>query len=493
MFENARLGQAVDKATFDAREPGLREELLDVQFRLREAGFSVVVVIAGAEGAGKGETVNLLLNWLDARGIATHALGAPTEEERERPEYYRFWRRLPAKGQVGIFFGSWYTRPIAMHSLGQLDETGFEDGLRRIAEFETMLADEGVLLVKFWLHITKEQQAKRFKKLAANKDTRWRVSKLDWQYHKTYDAFVNSASQALRRTSSGPAPWHIIEAWDARYRHLTVAETLLGAINARLAEPAPEPPKGEPLPVPAPRNVISALDLSLAVPEPEYRHELERRQIAIGRLARDLRGSGRSVVAVFEGTDAAGKGGSIRRLTQALDARFYEVVSIAAPSDEERARPYLWRFWRRLPQQGHFAIFDRSWYGRVLVERLEGFCAPADWRRAFGEINAFEEQLVDAGCVVLKFWLTTSAEEQLRRFQEREAMGYKHYKITPEDWRNREKWGAYQAAAAEMIERTSTEIAPWTLVEAEDKLHARLKVLRTVETALDRATKGRRG
>jgi len=493
VFENARLGQAVDKATFDAREPGLREELLDVQFRLREAGFSVVVVIAGAEGAGKGETVNLLLNWLDARGIATHALGAPTEEERERPEYYRFWRRLPAKGQVGIFFGSWYTRPIAMHSLGQLDEAGFEDGLRRIAEFETMLADEGVLLVKFWLHITKEQQAKRFKKLAANKDTRWRVSKLDWQYHKTYDAFVNSASQALRRTSSGPAPWHIIEAWDARFRHLAVAENLLGAINARLAEPAPAPPKAEPLPLPAPRNVISALDLSLAVPEPEYRRGLERRQLAIGRLARDLRSSGRSVVAVFEGTDAAGKGGSIRRLTQALDARFYEVVSIAAPTDEERARPYLWRFWRRLPQQGHFAIFDRSWYGRVLVERLEGFCAPADWRRAFGEINAFEEQLVEAGCVVLKFWLTTSAEEQLRRFQEREAMGYKHYKITPEDWRNREKWGAYQAAAAEMIERTSTEIAPWTLVEAEDKLHARLKVLSTVETALERATKGRRG
>ena len=491
MFENARLGQSVDKKTFEEREPGLREELLDAQFRLREAGFSVVVVIAGAEGAGKGETVNLLLNWLDARGIATHALGAPTEEERERPEYFRFWRRLPARGQIGIFFGSWYTQPIARHSLGQIDEAAFEDGLRRIAEFETMLTNEGVLVVKFWLHITKEQQAKRFKKLSANKETRWRVSKLDWRYHKTYDQFVTSASRAIRRTSSGPAPWHIIEAWDARFRHLAVAETLLAALNARLAEPAPPAPVAEPLPVPAPCNVISALDLSLAVPEEAYRAQLERRQLAIGRLARDLRDSGRSVVAVFEGTDAAGKGGSIRRITQALDARFYEVVSIAAPSDEERARPYLWRFWRRLPPQGHVAIFDRSWYGRVLVERLEGFCAPGDWRRAFGEINAFEEQLVDAGSVVLKFWLTTSPEEQLRRFQEREALGFKHYKITPEDWRNREKWGAYQAAAAEMIERTSTEIAPWTLVEAEDKLHARLKVLSTVESALEGALRGR--
>lgn len=492
MFENATLGRKVDKETFARREPALREELLDAQFRLRDAPFSVVVVIAGAEGAGKGDTVNLLVNWLDARGIVTHALGEPSEEEAERPEYFRYWRRLPGKGQIGIFFGSWYTRPIARHSLGQLGEAAMEDSLRRIVDFEKMLADEGVLLVKFWLHVTKGQQRKRFKKLAANPDTAWKVTKLDWAYHRSYDTFVTSASRALRRTSTGPAPWHIVEAWDARYRHLTVAEALLAAINDRLAAQAPSPPSPEPLPEPAPLNALSALDLSQTAPQEQYRTEVPALQMRIGRLARDLRTGGHSAVLVFEGTDAAGKGSAIRRITRALDARFYEVVSIAAPSDEERGRPYLWRFWRRLPRQGHVAIFDRSWYGRVLVERLEGFCAPQDWRRAFAEINAFEEHLVDSGVLVLKFWLAISSEEQLRRFHEREATGFKHYKITDEDWRNREKWPAYEAAAAEMVERTSTEIVPWTLVEAEDKYFARLKVLRTLEEGLARIERKRK-
>lgn len=487
MFESAQLGRKVDRDTFAKREPELREALLDAQLRLAAAGFSVVIVVAGAEGAGKGETVNLLLNWLDARGIETHALGAPSEEELERPEYYRFWRRLPGKGRIGIFFGSWYTRPISQHSLGNLDEAGLEDGLRRIVDFEHMLEDEGVLLVKVWLHITREQQAKRFKSLAKDPDTAWRVTKLDWRFHKTYDQFVNSASRAIRRTSTGQSPWHIIEAWDARYRHLAVAETLLAAIEQRLA--AEIPPAEAQIVVPAPvrPNVISSLDLSRAVPEAEYRKELVRRQLAIGRMARDLQDRKRSAVLVFEGSDAAGKGGTIRRVTQALDARFYQVVQIAAPTDEERARPYLWRFWRNLPRWGHVTIFDRSWYGRVLVERLEGLCPPADWQRAYGEINAFEEQLVLSGSTVLKFWLTTSKDEQLRRFEEREAMGFKRYKITEEDWRNREKWDAYEAAACDMVERTSSELAPWTLVEAEDKYFARLKVLRTVEAALERA------
>ncbi|MBE0611660.1 MAG: polyphosphate:AMP phosphotransferase [Dehalococcoidia bacterium] len=488
MFESAQLGRKVDRETFAQREPELREALLDAQFRLASAGFSVVIVVAGAEGAGKGETVNLLLNWLDARGIETHALGAPSEEEMERPEYYRFWRRLPGKGRIGIFFGSWYTRPISQHSLGNLDEAGLEDGLRRIVDFERMLEDEGVLLVKFWLHVTKDQQAKRFKALAKNPDTAWRVTKMDWRFHKTYDQFVNSASRAIRRTSSGQSPWHIIEAWDARYRHLTVAETLLAAIEQRLAaQTTPEASATPPIPAPIVPNVISSLDLSRSVPDVDYRKEVVQRQLAIGRMARDLQDRKRSAVLVFEGSDAAGKGGTIRRVTQALDARFYQVVQIAAPSDEERARPYLWRFWRNLPRWGHFTIFDRSWYGRVLVERLEGLCPPADWQRAYGEINAFEEQLVLSGSTVLKFWLTTSKDEQLRRFQEREAMGFKRYKITEEDWRNREKWDAYEAAACDMVERTSSELAPWTLVEAEDKYYARLKVLRTVEEGLARA------
>jgi len=486
MFESAQLGRSVDKATFAEREPVLREALLDAQMRLAEAGLSVVVVVAGAEGSGKGETVNTLLNWLDARYVETHALGSPSEEERERPEYYRFWRLLPGKGKMGIFFGSWYTSPIARHSLGELSEAALEDSLRRIVEFEQMLADEGVLLVKLWLHVTKKQQKKRFRQLTKRKSTAWRVTPLDWRYHKTYDEFVDSASRAIRRTDSGHSPWHIVEAWDARYRYLTAAEILLAALETRLAQP--KPASGPPLPAPARLvpNVISNLDLTLQLPRETYREELTPLQLSIGRRVRKLKERQRSMVLVFEGTDAAGKGGSIRRLTQALDARYYQVVQIAAPSDEELARPYLWRFWRVLPRWGHLTVFDRSWYGRVLVERLEGYCSAADWRRAFGEINAFEEQLIQAGTTVLKFWLTTSQDEQLRRFQEREAMGHKRYKITADDWRNREKWDGYEAAACEMIERTSSELAPWTLVEAEDKYYARIKVLKTVEAALKR-------
>ncbi|MFN0146344.1 MAG: polyphosphate:AMP phosphotransferase [Dehalococcoidia bacterium] len=485
MFESAQLGRKIDKATFKAREPEIREALLDAQLRLKTAGFSVVVVVAGAEGAGKGEAVNLLLSWLDARGVETHALGAPSEEEGDRPEYYRFWRLLPPRGSAGIFFGSWYTRPITQHSLAELDDAGMEDGLRHIVEFEQMLLDEGVLVIKLWLHITKEQQKERFKALARHRETAWRVTKRDWLLHKTYDAFVLSASRAIRRTSTGSAPWHVIEAADAHYRDLTVAETILGAIEHRLAVATPAPPQPEPVPPPAALNVISGLDLTKTVAAPAYRSELVRRQQTIGRLARGLAAKRRSVVLVFEGSDAAGKGGCIRRVTQALDARFYDVVQIAAPTDEERARPYLWRFWRRLPRAGHITIFDRSWYGRVLVERVEGFCAAGDWQRAYGEINAFEEQLTAAGVVVIKFWLATSKDEQLRRFQERETLGFKRYKITPEDWRNRERWDDYIACAADMVDRTSSELAPWTLVEAEDKYYARLKVLSTLESALD--------
>jgi polyphosphate kinase 2 (PPK2 family) len=189
---------------------------------------------------------------------------------------------------------------------------------------------------------------------------------------------------------------------------------------------------------------------------------------------------------LVEGPDAAGKGGVIRRITQSMDARLYRLMSVAAPTDEERARPYLWRFWRALPRVGRSTIYDRSWYGRVLVERVEGFAAAEEWRRAYGEINAFEEQLAGAGTIIRKFWIALSADEQLKRFKDRQVTPYKQYKITEEDWRNRAKWGAYEAAACDMIERTSTEHAPWVLVEGNDKLWARVKVMKTVVEALEK-------
>jgi polyphosphate:AMP phosphotransferase len=502
MFESAEVGEKLDKASFAAQAPRVRAALLDAQAGLPEAGLSVVVVIAGAEGAGKGETVNFFLNWLDVRGVETHGIGAPTEEEVERPPFYRFWRRLPPKGKIAIFFGSWYTQPIVRRIDDDIDDARFDQAMHQIVEFERMLASEGTLLLKVWLHITKKQQRKNFKELEAHPDTAWRVTSEDWRLHKTYDRFIEVSARAIRQTSSGHAPWTIVEAADKRYRHMAVAEKLVEVIQARISVPAAPPPPPQPLPRPRDKNIINSLDLKQSLSESDYERELSQLQGQLGQLSRKMTRARCAAVLVFEGADAAGKGGCIRRIVESLDARFYGVIPIGAPTDEELARPYLWRFWRTLPRRGHFRIYDRSWYGRVLVERIEGLCRPEDWQRAYAEINAFEGELADFGFVILKFWLAISNETQLARFNARQETSYKRYKITTEDWRNRDKWLAYEAAACDMIEQTSTELAPWSLIEAEDKHFARIKVLRTTcerlreaieQSSFKKSKKGRGG
>lgn len=483
MFESAEVGNVIDKETYNSEEPQLRAMLLQAQKELAGANFSVVILVGGVETAGKSETVNVLLEWLDARGIQTHALGEPTDEEAERPPMWRFWRLLPAKGRIGIFFSSWYTLPIVGRAFDRIDEGVLDQALDRVVEFERMLANENVLVLKFWLHISKETQRKRLEKYAADKRQHWRVTKQDWRFHKRYDKFRSICEHALRRTNSDAAPWTIVEATDHRYRNLTVARAILEGIERRLKQSKTGPPsaKEEPAPVKPPAvNILRKLDLTLALDPKEYQAKLLKYQGELNRLTHRLYRKQRSMILVFEGADAGGKGGTIRRLTQAMDARNYQVISVAAPTEEERAHPYLWRFWRHLPRLGRVTIYDRSWYGRVLVERVEGFCAPADWRRAYAEINAFEEQLTALGTIVLKFWMAISQEEQLLRFKDRETTPYKQYKITEEDWRNRAKWDFYEAAACEMIEKTSGESAPWVLVEANNKEWARIKVLRTV-------------
>ena len=233
--------------------------------------------------------------------------------------------------------------------------------------------------------------------------------------------------------------------------------------------------------------ILQTLDMSKKLKKADFESELEKYQGKLNLLTRHPDFKKLSVVVAFEGNDAAGKGGSIRRIIQALDARQYRVIPVAAPTEEERAQPYMWRFWRNIPRKSRFAIFDRTWYGRVLVERVEGYCEHKDWMRAYGEINDFEEQMVRNKTVVVKFWLSITKEEQLRRFKEREKIGFKRYKITDEDWRNRDKWDEYERAVCDMIDRTSTEIAPWTLVEANDKYFARIKVLKTLCDRIEKA------
>jgi polyphosphate:AMP phosphotransferase len=492
MFETAELGHRIAKTVFNRAVPKLRSDLLDAQYRLKENGtFPVIILISGVRGAGKGETVNLLNEWMDPRHIRTHAFDTPSDEERDRPPMWRYWRALPPKGKIGILFGSWYTAPIIDRVFRNTGRADLLQSIEEINRFEKMLSDEGSLVLKFWFHLSKEAQRKRLRTLRSDRETRWRVTKRDRDFFRRYDRFYRISGETLRATSTADAPWIVVEGADPAYRSLTVGRALLAAMRKRLDVPAKQ---GRPVSKTAPivrpideRNVLSTVDLSRALTVSAYKAELLAWQGRLNRLARHAKFSRLSVALAFEGMDAAGKGSTIRRVTAGLDARQYNVVPVAAPTDEERAQPYLWRFWRNLPRKGRVTIYDRTWYGRVLVERIEGFCSEADWMRAYSEINDFEEQLERSATVLCKFWMQISREEQLRRFKERERMRFKRFKITPEDWRNREKWDLYQTAAADMIERTSTQGAPWTLVEANDKKFARVKVLKTICKRVERA------
>jgi AMP-polyphosphate phosphotransferase len=492
VFESAELGHKIDKATYDAEVPALREDLLNAQFDLaQQAKFPVIILIGGVDGAGKGETVNLLNAWMDPRHIQTHAMGEQSDEERERPAMWRFWRALPPRGKIGVFFGSWYTSPIVQRVMGKTRASDLNQSIEEINRFETMLSNEGALLIKFWFHLSKDVQRKRLKSLEKDPKTRWRVTGLDWERFKLYDKFRKVSEHALRATSTAEAPWIVIEGTDPRYRSLTAGKILLEALRKRLKH-ASQPASANVPPLQAPidsLNVFDKLDMTQKLAKKKFDAELEKYQGKLNLLTRDKRFRNLSVIALFEGSDAAGKGGAIRRITGALDARHYHIIPVAAPTEEERAQPYLWRFWRHIPRTGRVTIFDRSWYGRVLVERVEKFCSEADWMRAYSEINDFEEQLVRHNTVLVKFWLTITKEEQLRRFKEREKTGFKRFKITEEDWRNRKKWDDYETAVCDMVDRASTEIAPWTLVEANDKNFARIKILKTLCRQIEAAMK----
>ena len=511
MFEAAELGRTIPKDEYKSRIPTLRTELLEMQRQLTSAKFPVIVVFAGVDGAGKGETVNLLNEWMDPRWIVTRAYGQPSDEEAERPDYWRYWRDLPPKGRIGLFLSSWYSRPVLDRVYGRSRTADFDRQLERIAGFERTLTDDGALILKFWMHLGKSAQKKRLRTLEKDPITRWRVTKRQWQHWRMYDKFVAAAERALRRTSTVEAPWTIVEGVDEAYRSLTVARSIRDAIRNALAQgrgerqtvklaggsgrQARRMTTGQSGSQPATAvqmrgsaaallTILSRLDMSQAASKKAFATDLEKYQGRLNLLQRKAEQKGVSTILVFEGLDAAGKGGAIRRVTGALDARSYQVIPIAAPTDEERAHHYLWRFWRHLSRAGRLTIFDRSWYGRVLVERVEGFATEREWRRAYSEIDEFEEQLVDHGIVLVKYWVHISQDEQLRRFKEREKARHKQWKLTDEDWRNRAKWADYERAVNDMVERTSTRLAPWTLVEGNDKYFARLKVLKTACSSL---------
>jgi polyphosphate:AMP phosphotransferase len=504
MFEAAELGRKISKEDFIAQLPELRTQLLQAQFALSQTNSSVIILISGVDAAGRGEVVSVLNEWLDARGLETFSFDRHSEETNERPFYWKYWRCLPARGRIGIFFGAWYVDPIREMAYQNISTSVMDEGLNRIRRFETMLVEDDTVIIKFWLHLSHKKQIKRLKAMEKDPNALRCVSERDWKHAHLYQEFQQAAERAIRYTDSGVSPWFLVEASDKRYRDLTVGRTVLNAINQCLTRQEQaktlqsnsdsnttfnishngfeKSPK-------ATLTVLDHMDLTQRLTTEEYKNQLKKYQGKLNRLAWQAHKAKRSTVLVFEGADAGGKGGAIRRMTQAMDARLYRVISTAAPTDEERAHHYLWRFWRHIPLAGNFTLYDRSWYGRVLVERVEGFAQEKEWKRAFLEINNFEEQLVEHGTLVLKFWLHISPEEQLARFKAREEIAHKQHKITEEDWRNRDRWHDYSLAVNDMVARTSTHFAPWTLVAGNDKKFARIQILKTVCKHLERTLK----
>ena len=485
MFEAVEVGRKISKEVYKGQEPEIRTHLLELQGLLRDAKMPVIVIVSGVEGAGKGEVVNRLNEWLDTRGLQTHAFWDESDEERERPFFWRFWRKMPPRGTIGIMFGSWYTRPIINRAFDEISEDDLNSELTKIIELEKTLSGDGVLIVKFWFHLSKKDQAKRLRK----DDKKFRKKKgesLEKKFAEHYDTFAKVSETAIRRTDSGVSPWYLIEATDPRYRDVTVGRTLISAIQQRIEsldaklEPDVVHNPLPPIEASAKLTVLDQVDLAQSLSKKEYKQQLMHYQNRLGKLTWIARREKRSSVIALEGWDAGGKGSAIRRITASMDARLHRTISVAAPTDEELAQHYLWRFWRQIPQAGYVTIYDRSWYGRVLVERVEGFAQEHEWMRSYQEINDFEDQLCSHGTIINKFWIHISQEEQLKRFKEREVVPWKQYKITEEDWRTREKWDAYKIAVDEMMARTSTAGSRWHIIAGNNKKFARVEILKTL-------------
>jgi polyphosphate:AMP phosphotransferase len=501
MFETAELGRKLSREDYEARVPELRARLVQTQYRMQRADFAAIIVVMGNDSIGRNDTIYHLHEWMDPRFLETHGFGDLSDEERERPRFWRYWRMLPAHGQIAIFYGSWVRRPLMDHIDRVIDDKTLEERIREINNFEKLHVDDGTLLLKFWLHLSEKAMRKQLKRRKKDPDLAQQINERDKYMLKQYERVARIGERFVRKTSTPQAPWLIIESDHARYRNTTVAETLLDALTNRIEryEAAQQSTASVSVPEPAvtasapPRNVagdgarsiLDTVDLTKTMTREDYKKQFDAQIGRLSLLAQKAHDKGLTSMLVFEGWDAAGKGGAIRRLAKGLDPRDYRMISIASPTDEEAARHYLWRFWRHVPGRGRVRIFDRSWYGRVLVERIEEFATEAEWRRAYREINEFEEELVAHGILLRKFWIHIDADEQLRRFRAREATSFKRHKMSAEDWRNRAKWDEYERAVNEMVERTSTEFAPWHLIAGNNKRWARMEIIRTYIGALE--------
>lgn len=479
MPEKEEIAQRLDKA---------RGKMYELQMKIKEHKIPVLVLFEGWSSAGKGSMIGKVIKNIDPRFFKVATMSAPTEDELRRPFLYRYMRQIPEQGKFTFLDSGWMEETTKEVLEDGLSGEDYEKRIDSIKRFERQLTDNGYLVVKFFMHISRDEQAKRMKGLLSGEDTQWRVQKFDQWQNEHYGKCEKVYDRYLKDTNMSTSPWYIVDAKNKKWAELQVLETLVSNIEVGLQNQMHS--------VPILQNVFPLVkmpklqDVELegkVIEEEEYRKELKELQKRLRELHNRVYRKRVPVIITYEGWDAAGKGGNIKRITGALDPRGFEVHPIASPEPHEKARHYLWRFWTRLPKDGHIAIFDRTWYGRVMVERLEGFCSENDWKRAYNEMNEFEKELHDWGAVIIKFWVQIDKDTQLERFTDRQNNPEKQWKITDEDWRNREKWDLYEDAVNEMLKKTSTTFAPWHILESVDKNYARIKALKIVIEELEKA------
>lgn len=501
MLDHVDLSLSLDKATYREKLNPMMQQLRSLQTACWQKRLTLIVVLEGWAAAGKGKIAQKLATCLDSRGFALYPILAPTPQEQQYPLLWRFWQRLPAQGNIGVFYHSWYTHILEDRLLKKVAPEEVPTRVQIINSFERQLKEEGIAIAKFWIHLSKKQLKKRLKKYGKDPLDAWRVRPEDWQQHKYYKKYQTLAEEMITATNTDQVPWTMIAGDCKRWAQIQVLNEITITLRQLLETKTtdsffPYTANSKQL-QPSAITPLSQVDLKLALSKDSYQKKLKRQQIKLRSLQRSIYEEKIPVLAIFEGWDAAGKGGAIKRLTDVLDPRSYQVHPFAAPTDEEKAHHYLWRFWRKLPPAGTIGIFDRSWYGRVLVERVERLATDQEWQQAYQEIKEFESQLINRGYILLKFWLHIDPDEQLKRFQKRQVDPFKQHKITKEDWRNREKWPLYEVAVNQMIERTSCkdfdatvhrnfpEIAPWTIIPGNNKYHARVKVIETLTSAIE--------
>ena len=504
MLETVNLDARLSKDEYNEKIKKFRNKLSTLQHEVKDRGLPVIVIFEGWSAAGKGSKTSEILRTLDPRNFTTNCTKPPSADEARKPFLWRHWLGIPPKGRFAIYVRSWYPEASSDYVENRISDTEAGYRLGAIKNFERQLTDDGALIVKFFLHISREEQKTRLDNLAANADTAWRVVPADYERNQNYAKLYDSYDKMIRETDTPYAPWRLVSGHDSRHSVVDIYKHLINAIEAALKSRNAADKSGSAADKPnnafvnIDSKIISGgaplikmqklkhVDLSPVMDSDTYKTRLSEAQSRLFSLHNAMYRKKIPIVIAYEGWDAAGKGGNIKRLTAALDPRGYNVIPISAPGAFELSRPFLWRFWQTLPKDGHIVIYDRTWYGRVLVERIEGFARDDEWRRAYREINEFEEDLAHWGAVVVKFWLHIDKNEQFKRFTDRAQTPEKQWKITDEDWRNRDKWDAYENAVDDMLRLTSTTYAPWYIIESQNKRYARVKTIELLIAALEK-------